>query len=502
MCGRSGILNCPPPARFMNKSGLSQIPFLRGMAEHPIFVTISLIGLTALLLYPVYINGFPILNYDTGTYLESALTLKVPPDRPIGYSLLLTVVRVTHSLGLVVVIQAMITAYLLIIFLQSCFGYRPYLITSSLVGVVLLTPLPFVVSFLYPDITSFWIPLASWIFFYKKSKLSCKITTFLILTFSVLTSYANVALVLFAVIMIATINFISSPSRVDYLKRKSLVIVGMLVFFLLLPPGLNLLLDYGFSYSKTSHVFIFGNYVSGGRGGVLRNALLKLDEADPENPLNDHMDLLLAEKKRGPSWFLWSADSPLNTDPRLFGWVGNRRYLQPIINETIRDEFPALMKKIGRDFSRQIFTIEPGYICRRVGSHAKILSVLKTNFPSLNDQYLLSRQQSGRLLEMMTENRVDAFFRIFFIITVASTVILFLLIPVLVKMTPPGLPRINYGYCLKAAVFLVLFYLFSSLMVVATGGDLPPLFHPGECFGDAGFLPALIFTGKNKSGMA
>jgi len=165
MFGRSGILNCLPTAGFMNKSGRFLTPLFRGMPEKTILFTICLIGLTALLLYPVYFNGFPILNYDTGTYLESSLTFKVPPDRPIEYSLLLTVVRATHSLGLVVVIQALITGYLLIIFLQSCFGYRSYLITSSLVGVVLLTPLPIVVSFLYPDITSFWIPLASWIFF-------------------------------------------------------------------------------------------------------------------------------------------------------------------------------------------------------------------------------------------------------------------------------------------------------------------------------------------------
>jgi hypothetical protein len=473
MCGRSGVLNCLPAARFMNKSGRFLTPLSRGMPENPILFTICLIGLTALLLYPVYINGFPILNYDTGTYLESALTFKVPADRPIGYSLLLTVVRITNSLRLVVFIQAIITAYLLIVFLQYCLGYRPYLIASFLMGVIILTPLPFMVSFLYPDITSFWIPLAGLIFLQPEPSLSRKIITFLILTFSVLTSYVNVGLVLFTVIVIRTANFISSPSKAGYLKRKGLAIMGLMIFFFILPPGLNLFLDHGFSFSKTSHVFIFGNYLSGGRGGVLREALLNLEETDPKNPLNDHLDLLLSAKKRGPSWFLWSGDSPLNTDPRLSGWVSNRKYLQPIISETVRNEFPALLEKIGREFLQQLFIIQPGYICRRVGERAKIFSVLKNYFPALNDQYLLSLQNRGRLLEIMTENRVDGFFRLLFIVTAVSAIILLLIIPVLVKMRPSDLPGFNSARCLWPAVFLVLFYLFSTLLVVATGGTSP-----------------------------
>jgi|GEM_PF-4126351 len=469
MCGRSGTVDCRPNARCMNKPSLFLNPLPRSMSENPIFFTICLVGLTALLLYPVYINGFPILNYDTGTYLGSALTFKVSPDRPIGYSLLLTVVRVTDSLKLVVFIQSVITAYLLIVLLQSCIGYRPFLIAAFLSGVVFFTPLPFIVSFLYPDITSFWIPLSGLIFFQKNPALSHKIIAFTVLTFSVLSSYANVGLVLFTVIVISTAHFIGSHSKADFLKKKVPSITGLLIFFLLLPPGLNLFLDSGFSYSKTSHVFIFGNYLSGGRGGVLRNALLNLEDTDSQNPLNDHLDLLLSEKKRGPSWFLWSADSPLNTDPRLFGWISNRKYLQPLIDETIRNEFPTLLKKIGADFLHQLFIIQPGYICRRVGEDAKIFSVLGSSFPALQEEYLLSLQHCGRLLGIM-ENRVDGFFRLIFIVMSAATIILLLIIPVRVKKNCPDPGAVR---CLGPAVFLVIFYLFSALLVVATGGISP-----------------------------
>ncbi len=432
-----------------------------------IFYISCFVLFTSALLYPVYFNGFPILNYDTGTYLESSFTFLVPTDRPIGYSLLLEIGRLSGSLTAVAASQAAVTAWLLIAFLSLYLGYRPVMIAVVLGGSVLLTPLPFEVSLLYPDVTSFWIPLAALIFFSAKARFPSRLASLLVLSLAVLASYANILLVIFMMAMIGVARFLLSPARGVFLRRKGVTMIALPLFFLLLPPIVNMFLGYGFRYSKASHVFVFGNYLAGDGGGVLRAALEELPRTDPENPLNDHLDLLLSGKGRGPSWFLWSADSPLNTDSRLRGWIGDKRYLQPVINDTLRNNFPAVVRKVARDFTRQLTLIQPGYVCRPVDEKAKVLTVLGERFPGLKEEYLRSRQQRGRLTELMEEQGADDFFRWVFIGAGALAVIVLL----------ASLGGIG-GKSARAPetilpLFFILYYLFNALLVSATAGLSP-----------------------------
>ena len=62
-------------------------------------------------------NGFPLVTYDTGTYLGSGMSLTVPDDRPIAYGLFTRVASLHFSLWFVIFFQCLLLAWLLLRYL-------------------------------------------------------------------------------------------------------------------------------------------------------------------------------------------------------------------------------------------------------------------------------------------------------------------------------------------------------------------------------------------------
>ena len=67
----------------------------------------------ALLLWPAVWNGYPIVFADTGTYLSQAIHLYAGWDRPVFYSLFMLPLHATVTLWPVVVVQALLAAWVL-----------------------------------------------------------------------------------------------------------------------------------------------------------------------------------------------------------------------------------------------------------------------------------------------------------------------------------------------------------------------------------------------------
>ncbi len=67
----------------------------------------------ALLLWPALWNGYPIVFADTGTYLSQAINHYAGWDRPVFYSLFMLPLHATVTLWPVVVVQALLTAWVL-----------------------------------------------------------------------------------------------------------------------------------------------------------------------------------------------------------------------------------------------------------------------------------------------------------------------------------------------------------------------------------------------------
>jgi hypothetical protein len=107
----------------------------------------------ALLLWPALWNGFPIVFADTGTYLSQAIHRYAGWDRPVFYSLFMLPLHLTVTVWPVVVVQALLAAWVLWL---VCRTLVPRISGIAFVGGVGLlsvcTWLPWLVSELMPDL--------------------------------------------------------------------------------------------------------------------------------------------------------------------------------------------------------------------------------------------------------------------------------------------------------------------------------------------------------------
>src|ERR1700758_5039108 len=72
-----------------------------------------------ILCIPVFFNGYPILCYDSGTYIKSGFTGIVPIDRPLAYGLFIRHSSMAFSLWFTIYTQCIILSGLLYILLKN-----------------------------------------------------------------------------------------------------------------------------------------------------------------------------------------------------------------------------------------------------------------------------------------------------------------------------------------------------------------------------------------------
>ncbi|HEY0181765.1 MAG TPA: hypothetical protein VGC09_03065 [Rhodopila sp.] len=107
----------------------------------------------ASLLWPALWNGYPIVFADTGTYLSQAIQHYASWDRPVFYSLFMLPLHATVTVWPVVVVQALLAAWLLWMVARSLLPDLPAI--AFIAGIALLslcTWLPWLVSELMPDL--------------------------------------------------------------------------------------------------------------------------------------------------------------------------------------------------------------------------------------------------------------------------------------------------------------------------------------------------------------
>jgi hypothetical protein len=105
------------------------------------------------LLWPAVWNGYPLVFADTGTYLTQAIHHYAGWDRPIFYSLFMFPLHATVTVWPVVIVQALIAAYVLHLVCRILLPTLPAGVFVAGVGVLsVITSLPWLVSELMPDL--------------------------------------------------------------------------------------------------------------------------------------------------------------------------------------------------------------------------------------------------------------------------------------------------------------------------------------------------------------
>jgi hypothetical protein len=107
----------------------------------------------ALLLWPAFWNGYPLVFSDTGTYLTQAIEHHLGWDRPPFYSLAMMPLHLTLTTWPVVVVQALVTAHLLRLLCRALLQDASVWWLVALCGVLALaSAAPWFVAELMPDI--------------------------------------------------------------------------------------------------------------------------------------------------------------------------------------------------------------------------------------------------------------------------------------------------------------------------------------------------------------
>jgi hypothetical protein len=126
-----------------------------------------------LLLWPAFINGYPLVFSDTGTYLSQAIHHYLGWDRPVFYSLFLLALHMELTTWPAIVVQALLTAHMLHLLRRVLRPDLPEWYLVPLTGALAVaSPLPFFAAELMPDLFTSLMVLAMGMLIFVPERLS------------------------------------------------------------------------------------------------------------------------------------------------------------------------------------------------------------------------------------------------------------------------------------------------------------------------------------------
>lgn len=308
--------------------------------------------LTALVLISAGLyNGFPLVTSDTGTYLDSAIRLVVPDDRPITYGLFARLTSLRFSLWLVIFAQGLLLAWLLLRYVRVL-APRLAQQRAAQVGVVALTMwltgASWYCSQLMPDIFTATGVLALGLLLMgtplsRAARVGLLLTALLsaLMHSSNLLTFTLVALAFGVVAVVAGLFRKKLVRPAHWLVTMAVVLAGWLVL-----PGLHAALGGGFTISRASSAFLMARLVE---SGVMDKFLSRNCEAGDEYRLCAFRDKLPNDAIA----FMWDGNSPL---AQTGGWQANQEEYNYIIRQVLTTPryYPYLVSETVQATLRQL----------------------------------------------------------------------------------------------------------------------------------------------------
>jgi hypothetical protein len=141
---------------------------LRGLASS---VAIALGG-SVLLLWVALLNGFPILFFDTAWYVVDGFQGIAPREKALAYPLVVRATSMGWSLWFVAIFQAAMTLYVLRVVCLALDLGAPRWWWPGIVGLALLTTVPWTVAHIMPDIFAAMLVLGMFVLTWAPERLT------------------------------------------------------------------------------------------------------------------------------------------------------------------------------------------------------------------------------------------------------------------------------------------------------------------------------------------
>ena len=359
-----------------------------------------------------FINQYPLIYPDTGTYMYSGFTNRLFPDRPFFYGFFMRHTSLAVSPFLIVFAQGLLICYILYITLGIFFkdNNKNKFFIFIMTFLILTTGFSYNVSILIPDIFSSIVILSfiNLIFNNNLSKLE-KILIPIIFIFSICTHFSNIAIIGILLFLIGCFIIVRKIYKKSiYINLKKTLYVS--IFFLstlIIIPSVNYLVGEKFIISGGNHVFIMNHFIE---TGILEEYLK--DECKKT-------DYKICKYKDELGWnFIWSETSPLK---KTGGWEGNEIEYNAIIKDIITTPkyFILIVRKsivyTFKQFFKYDVTISPSQL------NADAFGQISWHFSDTKREYITSLQNESKL-DVRPINIIQN------IVVIVSVIFLFVLI--------------------------------------------------------------------------
>lgn len=302
------------------------------------------------LMGPAFLNRFPFLYADTGTYMSAGFSHQYSIMRPMFYGFFMRHASLMESFWLVVWVQAMIVSACIHVFFQIFYPESKMGLALWCTGLLsLFTNIGISTGMLMPDFLTPVLILTSGILFFgqnlsKKIRFACGI----LLLFSLVSHHSHAYILFMGLICFLIVSLLSRSSR-QWLrqewKRGVLVAVLGLIGYSSL-PAIHYWLGGRFERENASHVFMMSR--------IHQYGLLKpfLEQKCAQNQFE-----ICAYKDHLTDNFLWASDSPAN---QAGGWEARKGEYDALIRDFFSDGyfFKKFAIKTLESSIAQFFTFE------------------------------------------------------------------------------------------------------------------------------------------------
>jgi hypothetical protein len=342
-----------------------------------------------LLCFMGFYNKFPLLFFDTGTYLWSGFTNKVPGDRPIIYGLFARHVSLYVSLWLVIFVQGIILAAAVYFFMSLFLAGRRRMLAffTYIILIAFFFGASINVSQLIPDVfTSVTILIVISLLFVESISVWHYALLFIVGSFSIAThnSHLLISAGIYCVYL-ARMVFMKETGWKAILAQKMKLIIPVLVAGMMLNNTVSLLLGQSFFPPSGSHVFLMGRLV---QTGILEDYLNE-NCKKKEYKICAYKDII-------PEDFIWDFQkSPLYQNG---GWEGNKAEYGAVISDILSTPkylLKLFIKSIESGFC-QLYTFNMGDT-PKLSNGDPAFEVVNYYFHDYVRDYHWSRQYRGEL---------------------------------------------------------------------------------------------------------
>jgi hypothetical protein len=231
-----------------------------------IAVGLCIAAATLILLLPTFINGYPFILSDSGTYLRAAVELRPVDDRPIFYSIALRLLHWRISPWPIVVAQSATVAFLIHLVARTVFGIRQAWVTIAVCAVLAaVSSLPWFVGQIMTDIFAAVLMLLILLLAMGWQRMTTPERAFVIVVFAACISFhnANLMIALMAVPTLAVMYLLGWRPGPFALGRLALV-AGAIALALTALISVNVAMRGRFVVSAASSTFMMAKLLEDG----------------------------------------------------------------------------------------------------------------------------------------------------------------------------------------------------------------------------------------------